>query len=103
MRGRWRTWFISLRWREARCSTRQDRAWGASRTLSHASISDTGCRWSVGLKARIGGRDLFVPIARIASLEPGAARAATTKLNLARFERRPGEVLLREDVLGHSA
>jgi len=55
-----------------------------------------------GLKARIGGRDLFVPIARIASLEPGAARAATTKLNLARFERRPGEVLLREDVLGHS-
>jgi CBS domain-containing protein len=55
-----------------------------------------------GLKARIGGRELFVPIARIESLEPGAAHTATTKLNLARFDRRPGEVLLREDVLGHS-
>ena len=31
-----------------------------------------------------------------------AARTSTTKLNLAQFERRPGEVLLREDVLGHS-
>ena len=55
-----------------------------------------------GLKARIGGRELFVPISRVQTLEPGAARTATTKLNLARFERRPGEVLLREDVLGHS-
>jgi len=55
-----------------------------------------------GLKARIGGRDLFVPISRLESLEHGAAHTNTTKLNLARFERRPGEVLLREDVLGHS-
>ena len=55
-----------------------------------------------GLKARIGGRELFVPADRIAQLEPAAARTSTTKLNLARFERRPGEVLLRADVLGHS-
>lgn len=55
-----------------------------------------------GLKARIGGRDLFVPINRIESIESGSTRTSTTKLNLARFERRPGEVLLREDVLGHS-
>jgi CBS domain-containing protein len=55
-----------------------------------------------GLKARIGGRELFVPIARVASLGPAAACTSTTKLNLAQFERRPGEVLLRSDVLGHS-
>jgi CBS domain-containing protein len=55
-----------------------------------------------GLKARIGGRQLFVPINRVAALGPAAARTSTTKLNLAQFERRPGEVLLRSDVLGHS-
>ena len=55
-----------------------------------------------GLKARIGGRELFVPAERIARLEPQAARTSTTKLNLAQFERRPGEVLLRADVLGRS-
>ena len=55
-----------------------------------------------GLKARIGGRELFVPADRIARLEPQAARTSTTKLNLAQFERRPGEVLLRADVLGRS-
>jgi CBS domain-containing protein len=55
-----------------------------------------------GLEARIGGRDLFVSAASIERLEPEAARTSTTKLNLAHFERRPGEVLLREDVLDHS-
>jgi CBS domain-containing protein len=56
----------------------------------------------IGLRAAIGGRLLFVPANRIERLEPGEARTATTKLNLAQFERRPGEVLLRADVLGHS-
>jgi CBS domain-containing protein/sporulation protein YlmC with PRC-barrel domain len=56
----------------------------------------------IGLKARIGGRELFVPINRVERLEPSAARTSTTKLNLAQFERRPGEVLLRGDVLDHS-
>ncbi len=56
----------------------------------------------VGLKARIGGRELFVPIDRIAQLGPDAARTSTTKLNLAQFEARPGEVLLRRDLLDRS-
>ncbi len=56
----------------------------------------------IGLKARIGGRESFVPIDRVQQLEPAAARTSTTKLNLAQFERRPGEVLLRSDVLDHS-
>jgi CBS domain-containing protein len=55
-----------------------------------------------GLKARIGGRELFVPADRIERIEPGGARSSTTKLNLAQFERRPGELLLRGDLLGRS-
>ena len=55
-----------------------------------------------GIKARIGGRELFVRAEHIAQLEPQAARTSTTTLNLAQFERRPGEVLLRADVLGRS-
>ena len=55
-----------------------------------------------GLKARIGGRQLFVPADRIGRLEADAAHMSTTKLNLAQFERRPQEVLLRADVLGRS-
>ena len=56
----------------------------------------------VGLEARIGGREMFVPIDRVQRLGPDAVRTATTKLNLAQFERRPGELLLRSDVLDHS-
>jgi CBS domain-containing protein len=60
---------------------------------------DQGLPPVVGLKARIGGRDLFLPSDRVAELGPDAVRISTTKLNLAQFERRPGEVLLRGDVL----
>ena len=63
---------------------------------------DDGLPPVIGLKARIGGREMFVPISRIERLEPAAARTSTTKLNLAQFERRPGELLLRADVLDRS-
>ena len=56
----------------------------------------------VGLKARIGGREMFVPIDRIEQFGPDKACTATTKLDLAQFERRPGELLLRADVLDRS-
>lgn len=56
----------------------------------------------IGLKVRIAGRDSFLPIDRVQRLEAAAARTATTKLNLAQFERRPGEVLLRGDLLDRS-
>jgi CBS domain-containing protein len=55
-----------------------------------------------GAKARIGGREMLVPVGSIRQLEPDTVRAAATEPDLARFERRPGEVLLREDVLGRS-
>jgi CBS domain-containing protein len=63
-------------------------------------LADGGYPPVTGLKARIGGRELFVPVAKIAKLEPGAARLSGEKLGLGRFERRVGEVLLRQDVLG---
>jgi CBS domain-containing protein/sporulation protein YlmC with PRC-barrel domain len=55
-----------------------------------------------GVVAKIAGRELFVPIDRIDQLGPYAVRTATTKLNLAQFERRPGEILLRSDLLDRS-
>ena len=56
----------------------------------------------IGLTAEIGGRQLFVPIDRVEQLGPYSATTSTTKLDLAPFERRPGEVLLRADVLDRS-
>jgi CBS domain-containing protein len=63
-------------------------------------LADGGYPPVTGLKARIGGRELFVPVDRIASLAPGAVHLAGEKLSLGRFERRAGEVLLGADVLG---
>ena len=54
-----------------------------------------------GLVASVGGRDVFVPIEQVASLHGDPLRLASARLSLRRFERRDGEVLLRQDVLGH--
>jgi CBS domain-containing protein len=53
-----------------------------------------------GLKARVSGREVFVPAERVALIEAGRAQLAGEKLDLGRFDRREGEVLLREDILG---
>ncbi len=63
-------------------------------------LADGGYPPITGLKARVGGRDLFVPADKIAQLGPGAVRLSGQRLSLGRFERREGEVLLRQDVLG---
>ncbi len=63
-------------------------------------LADGGYPPVTGLKARIGGRDLFVPVGRVAQLKPGAVRLAGETLSLGRFERRVGEVLLGQDVIG---
>jgi len=63
-------------------------------------LADGGYPPVTGLKARIGGRELFVPVDRIASMQPGAVRLSGEKLSLRRFERRAGEALLAGDVLG---
>ncbi len=63
-------------------------------------LGEPGLPPVTGLRARIGGREFFVPSERVASLEPGQVRLSGEKLSLASFERREGEVLLRDDLLG---
>ena len=53
----------------------------------------------VGLVVRIGERDLFVPIRKVAAFEPGRIRFEGRRVDLRRFERRPGELLLAKDLL----
>ena len=54
-----------------------------------------------GLVAAVGGREVFVPAEQVSDLEADPLRLSSAKLDLRRFERRDGEVLLRADVLGH--
>jgi CBS domain-containing protein/sporulation protein YlmC with PRC-barrel domain len=63
-----------------------------------AALED-GSATVIGLTARVGGREMFVPIDRVQQLGPYSVKTSTTKLDLAQFERRPGEVLLRADML----
>ena len=54
-----------------------------------------------GLVASVGGRDVFVPVEQVSAVDVEVLRMTSAKLDLRRFERRHGEVLLRADVLGH--
>jgi CBS domain-containing protein len=54
-----------------------------------------------GLVASIGGRELFVPADQIVTWDEQHLELASARLDLRPFERRLGEVLLRDDVLGH--
>jgi MgtE intracellular N domain/CBS domain len=53
----------------------------------------------MGVVVSIEGRDLFVPIRKISGFEPGLVRFEGKKVDLGRFERRPGELLLAKDLL----
>src|ERR1700722_3283131 len=54
-----------------------------------------------GLGAAVGGRQVYVPVEQVSSLDAGELKLTSARLDLRRFERREGEVLLRADVLGH--
>ncbi|HUC27411.1 MAG TPA: CBS domain-containing protein [Streptosporangiaceae bacterium] len=54
-----------------------------------------------GLVATVGGRQVFVPVEQLTWLADEVLRLTSATLDLRRFERRHGEVLLRSDVLGH--
>ncbi len=54
-----------------------------------------------GLKVRVGAEEVFVGKDLIERLEPGGVRLSTHTLRTEAFQRRPGEVLLATDVLGH--
>jgi CBS domain-containing protein/sporulation protein YlmC with PRC-barrel domain len=51
-----------------------------------------------GLVVKIGNRELFLPINQVESIEPGRVQIKGTTLDLGRFERRPGELLLGRDL-----
>jgi CBS domain-containing protein len=53
----------------------------------------------VGVVVRIEGRNLFVPIRKISGLAQGRVTFEGRRVDLRRFERRPGEILLAEDLL----
>jgi Mg/Co/Ni transporter MgtE len=54
----------------------------------------------VGLVVEIGvHRRIFIPIGRVTSIEPDAVLLSTGTLNLRRFERKAGEILVLEDLL----
>jgi CBS domain-containing protein len=65
-----------------------------------ARFAEGGYPPVTGLVGRIAGRKLFIPRDRIAAMKPGSVQLAGEDLNLAHFERRQGEVLLGDDVLG---
>jgi CBS domain-containing protein/sporulation protein YlmC with PRC-barrel domain len=52
-----------------------------------------------GAVVRIEGRDLFVPVDKIAGIDRGKVIFDGSRLDLRRFERRPGELLLAHDLL----
>ena len=56
---------------------------------------------ATGVVAKVGGRRLFVPMEQVAELSERRAALAEAKVDMRSFERREGEVLLREDILGH--
>jgi len=87
-----------------------------SRVIKHPLVDDAGDRMGrvndlivrvgehphppiVGAVVRVAGRDLFVPINKIANLEDGRVRFEGGRVDLTHFERRPGELLLARDLL----
>ncbi len=52
----------------------------------------------VGAVVRIGGRDLFVPVRKLSGFGERRLRFTGNRVDLRRFERRPGEVMLARDL-----
>lgn len=72
-------------------------------------LTDVVCRWADGdpyppvaaLVAKVGGRRVFVGADQVDDVGSDQVRLRSARLDLVDFERRPGEVLLAQDVLDH--
>jgi len=71
-------------------------------------LADVIVRWRgadpplvTGLVADVAGRDVYVPVEQASAADPAVLRLTSNEIDLRKFERREGEVLLRADVLGH--
>lgn len=54
-----------------------------------------------GLVGTVGGRQVYIPVEQVSSFDGDELKLTSARLDLRRFERREGEVVLRTDVLGH--
>jgi CBS domain-containing protein len=54
-----------------------------------------------GLVGTVGGRQVYIPIEQVSTFDTDELKLTSARIDLRRFDRRPGEVLLRADVLGH--
>jgi hypothetical protein len=64
-----------------------------------ARVGDSPHPPVVGLVVKVEGRDLFVPISKVGGFVPGHIHFEGNRVDLRRFERRPGELLLGRDLL----
>jgi CBS domain-containing protein len=64
-------------------------------------LGDAGYPPITGFLVTVAGRRSYLPAERVADMEHGSVTLRSPKLDLGRFERRPEEVLLKEDVLDH--
>ena len=55
----------------------------------------------VGIVSRAGGREFFIAIAQVAEIAPGRVSLSSSAVDVERFQRRDGEILLVKDVLDH--
>ena len=80
-----------------------DRGGGSLGRLADVIVRLRGSDYPLvtALVAAVGGREIFVPIDQVSSLDSDPLRLSSARLSLRHFERREGEVLLRADVLGH--
>ena len=80
-----------------------DRGGGSLGRLADVIVRLRGSDYPLvtGLVAAVGGREIFVPIDQVSSLDSDPLRLSSARLSLRHFGRREGEVLLRADVLGH--
>jgi magnesium transporter len=52
-----------------------------------------------GLVSHSAGRDFYIPIERVSEIRPGSVQLKSGAVDVGRFERREGELLLARDVL----
>ncbi|HEY5222309.1 MAG TPA: CBS domain-containing protein [Microbacteriaceae bacterium] len=64
-------------------------------------LQPSGYPTLTGLVARVGSNTVFVPISDVIEIDADRIELRTARLDLRLFERRSGEVLLKQDVLGH--
>ncbi|WP_340054479.1 PRC-barrel domain-containing protein, partial [Pseudomonas sp. JAI120] len=78
---------------------------GDGRTLGKLSdvvtrLRDNDYPLLTGLVISLGSAGYFVPMSDVTSIDPEAVRLLTAKVDLRPFQRRDGELLLKENILG---